>query len=144
MLKIRGFTLIELMVVIAIIATLAMLAFPSFEQQIKKNKFNRDAKDLVSLLVEGRSQAVLLRREVTVNFSKTASDVNTSTNLYWDPKVAQITTPTNVVFDMLGRVKSRPTNGCVTVSHKSDASYNKKLTLGIFGSVESVEDGQTC
>lgn len=36
--KIRGFTLIELMIVVAVIAVLAMIALPMFDEQLRKGK----------------------------------------------------------------------------------------------------------
>lgn len=55
---IRGFTLIELMVVVVIVAILASVAFPSYESYVKKSKAKTAAADLVawSLVMENINQ----------------------------------------------------------------------------------------
>lgn len=45
----RGFTLIELMIVVAVIAILAAIAFPSYQNYIKKGNANTAAADLAAL-----------------------------------------------------------------------------------------------
>lgn len=45
----RGFTLIELMIVVAIIAILAMIALPSYQNYIKRSNIKAAQTDLISL-----------------------------------------------------------------------------------------------
>lgn len=45
----RGFTLIELMVVVAIVAILAAIAFPSYQDSVRKSKRGQAKADLVEL-----------------------------------------------------------------------------------------------
>ena len=59
--KSKGFSLIELMVVIAIIGILAGVAAPSFLSQMNKNKINTVEKDL--RLVIGRARGIALRNQ---------------------------------------------------------------------------------
>lgn len=58
----RGFTLVEILIVLAILAVLTALALPSFEQYLKKSRAKGAAADLVtwSLAMENRFQKQLL------------------------------------------------------------------------------------
>lgn len=55
-----GFTLIELMIVVAIVAILAAIALPSYERYVKKSRARGASADLValSLTLENRFQKV--------------------------------------------------------------------------------------
>lgn len=45
----RGFTLIELMIVVAVVAILASIAYPSYQEQIRKSRRAQAKADLVEL-----------------------------------------------------------------------------------------------
>lgn len=45
----RGFTLIELMIVVAVIAILAAIAYPSYQEQIRKSRRAQAKADMVEL-----------------------------------------------------------------------------------------------
>lgn len=47
--KIKGFTLIELMIVVAVIAVLAMIAVPSYQNYITKSKIKEAQSNLIAL-----------------------------------------------------------------------------------------------
>lgn len=61
-----GFTLIEIMVVVALIAILASLAVPSWTQLLVRNAVRASINDFSLSLQFARSQAVLLNSPVTV------------------------------------------------------------------------------
>ena len=50
--KIRGFTLVELMIVIAIMAILVSLALPSYQQSIRKGRRSDAQTDLLEFVVQ--------------------------------------------------------------------------------------------
>lgn len=61
-----GFTLIEIMVVVALIAILASLAVPSWTQLLVRNSVRASVNDFSLSLQFARSQAVLLNSPVTL------------------------------------------------------------------------------
>ena len=111
--KNRGFTLIELMVTIAVIAIIAMMAAPSFGNLLLKQNLNRSTQDLVATLNAARSTAVLERREVTVDLSKTDQTADTAETRYWLPKgeaVLKSGSPTSITFQLSGADKDHAAN----------------------------------
>lgn len=64
--KSQGFTLIELMVVIALIAIIAGLAAPDFQRMIARQKLNVTASDLLVSAMQARSEAIKNNRQAIV------------------------------------------------------------------------------
>lgn len=69
----KGFTLVELMVVIAVVAILAVVAMPSYRELMDNYRVRKAGEDVVSLISSARSGAVKLHREVNVSFTDGAS-----------------------------------------------------------------------
>lgn len=76
----KGFTLIELIVVMAIVAIAAMIAIPSFNGVITNNAVTTATNDLVSALNLARSEAVTLAGNVTVCKSANQTACTTANN----------------------------------------------------------------
>jgi len=64
--KLKGFTLIELMIVVAVVAILAAIALPAYQEQVRKSRRAQARSDLAEI-VQG------LERSFTVNRSYDSS-----------------------------------------------------------------------
>ncbi len=78
--KHTGFTLVELMVVLAIGAIVLSLAVPSFRSTIQNNRISTQANELVSTLQLARGEAIKRSRTITVCVS---TDQATCTGTNW-------------------------------------------------------------
>ena len=65
----RGFSLIELMVVVAVVAILAVMAAPSLRDLVQRTKVKGAADAAAALVAEARVGAVKARRDVTINLT---------------------------------------------------------------------------
>jgi type IV pilus assembly protein PilE len=87
----KGFTLIEVMVVVAIVAILASIIYPSYQQHLIRSK--RAAAESFMLSVANKEEQILLDLRCYVNVAQNADFPN-------DPSAASpglnLTIPTNV------------------------------------------------
>jgi prepilin-type N-terminal cleavage/methylation domain-containing protein len=68
----RGFTLVELMIVVAIVITLIVIAVPNFAKMIDRSRLRGAADAIVSLISSARTSGVQRNRNVVVSFAGTA------------------------------------------------------------------------
>lgn len=76
----HGFTLIEMLVVIAIIAILSTIAMPSYSSLIAKESLTSTANELVSSYKFARSEAIKRNRIITLSASDNGNWVVTDGN----------------------------------------------------------------
>jgi len=79
--KIRGFTLLELLVTIAIVIILTTIGIPSFMGLIRDNNITATANDFLTALNYARSEAVTRNTDVIV---KSKSATNKDWSIGWD------------------------------------------------------------
>lgn len=64
--RMRGFSMLELMVTVAVLAILASIAAPNFSALINRDRLTSQANELVGLFQYARSEAVRLNGRVTL------------------------------------------------------------------------------
>lgn len=142
----RGFTLIELIVTIAVLAIIAIVAAPSFVNLLSKQKLDSTTRDLIGTLTNAKNQAVILRKDVTVQLNSSVADTTLQYN--WQPTIGNtLTTPTTVpslIFTADGTLKN--TNNVVFTSTNfvicnSKANITKTITLTRMGQIIIGSDG---
>ncbi len=74
--KQRGFTLIELMVIIALVAIMAGVAVPSFTRFVNNNRVTTQADEIHRFLQYARGEAVVRRQEQGVSLASDAFEVD--------------------------------------------------------------------
>ncbi|MCU7938915.1 MAG: GspH/FimT family pseudopilin [gamma proteobacterium symbiont of Bathyaustriella thionipta] len=64
--KLKGFTLIELMITLAVAAILLTVAVPMFTETLRKNRLSAQASNMFTALNVARSEAIKMGTDVTV------------------------------------------------------------------------------
>lgn len=143
MLKIRGFTLLELIVTMAITAIIATLAAPTFGDMQRGQNLNKSQQELIAVLNEARSKAVLERQEVVVRLNNNTA--NTATQLNWMPTGSAILksgSPLTITFRMNGLVNSTTSTSFIICDQLS-GKKSKTVVISKMGAIQNSMDG-TC
>lgn len=69
----RGFTLVELMIIVVLLAIVATIAVPNFVQFIRNNQVQAKADEIVTFLQYARSQSIVGREAYEVDMSSSDS-----------------------------------------------------------------------
>ena len=162
----RGFTAIELMVVVAIVAVLAALAGPSFTPMIERWRVRQTAEALQSSIYLARSEAIKRGGGITIDatggwdqgWRVTHTQGATTTPLQEVPAPNQVafeqkpddTASTKLFVDRWGMV-STTSNGAATTTNfliyppgKSDSSNAIRLCISAGGRILQKAAGAAC
>ncbi len=145
--KQSGFTLIEMMIVIAILAIFAGIAVPNFLSYLPKHRLNGAARQVMGDLMAARMKAVKENTTVTVAWDSdhaykisTASE-NKTMNIwpnYRDVKIGSVSggsfsSNSFSSINFLSRGTIQPGGGSIGLTNSTDS---KKVTVSIAGRVK--------
>lgn len=95
----HGFTLIELMIVVALLAIISAFALPAFQTFIASNRLTSEANELLAGLNLARSEAVRTQRRVVLCRASATGCVTTADGERWQRWVVFVDNDADGVFD---------------------------------------------
>ena len=143
--KNHGFTLIELMVTIAVMAIIATMAAPSFGDMLLKQNLNKSTRDLIGILTDAKTKAVLERREITLTLKDVKQNSkleNTESIFYWQPSgkaILKTGSATSVIFRPNGLVKAS-TDTTFTICNQVGGNSSKIIVISKMGAIQMVSE----
>lgn len=144
-----GFTLIELMLVVAIAAILAAVGLPAYNDFVRNQRIKNASFDLFSTLVLARSEAVTRNASVTVtpsgsNWASGWTVVSGTTTIRTQnstPNVT-ITGPTSVTYNGTGRLSAALSDGFELTASGGGSIQSRCITVDLSG--RPVTKAATC
>lgn len=127
----RGFTLIELMVVLAVLTIVASIGIPNFRVLIQNNNISTQTNGLLGVLQLARSEAVTQRQRITVCPS---SDQSTCNNAAWGAGGIARRNSDGVIVRVI------PANTATTILGATSIAYETDGTSAVGGTLRICDE----
>ncbi|SER48575.1 MULTISPECIES: GspH/FimT family pseudopilin [Halopseudomonas] len=112
----KGFTLIELMVILTILAVVALIAVPSFTTLIRDNRTEAQAETLNALFQFARSEAVIRKIDTFVVIDPSKGEIEVfASSVHGDLLRTSSFDPTIISLDVSATTAGYRPNGTTTV-----------------------------
>ena len=145
----RGFTLVELMIVLTLLSVLAFIAIPSFTEFTRANRVQATAEELKAFLVAARTEALNNRAPVIVEITAAEWEIRDNQDkklrileLDPQPQVTSLNSLTELKYTANGTAELGGRPARFTVCYEQDTKNGHMISVQPSGAVRLYPKGR--